>query len=51
VRQIRGGDADARVPHGEADFVVVSQAQRHLDAAAAGRVLDRVRYEVEKELP
>src|SRR5687767_4831189 len=50
MRQVGGGNADARVPHGKTDLVVVAQTQRHLDLTTARCVLDRVADEVEKQL-
>src|SRR5207245_1628700 len=37
-------------PHGKANLIVVAETERHLDLSAARRVLDRVRYEIEKQL-
>ena len=46
----RGRNADSRVAHGELHFPVAS-LQRELHRAAPRRVLDRVRDEVEEQLP
>ena len=51
VWQIVGGDSDARVPNGDRDFIVAAPRRRQLHMAAARRVLDRVRDDVEEQLP
>src|SRR5581483_8749538 len=50
VRQVVGGDADARVAHRKRDSVQPF-AETQIHASAARRVLDRVGHQIEKQLP
>src|SRR6266567_379524 len=50
MRDIGGGDSNSRVAHRERHGVGMD-AEAELYLAAGGRVLDRIRYEIEKKLP